>query len=243
MSGPIETCIATLDALRRDRPRVHAITNAVAMSFSANILLAAGAHPSMTHDPREVAAFTRRARALSINIGTLDDTRREAIPLAIDAATEAGIPWVLDPVMASASEPRMETARALARRSPTAIRGNAAEIEAMALDAAVTQHAVVAATGAVDRISQGTRQVAIHNGHPLMDRVTAMGCAETALIAAFLAGPGDPFDAVAAAILAFNIAGEIAGDRAAGPGTFEPCLLDALYTLTESDIRTRAKLS
>ena len=38
----------TQERLRARAPRVHCITNAVAQAFTANVLLAAGAVPSMT---------------------------------------------------------------------------------------------------------------------------------------------------------------------------------------------------
>jgi len=49
-----------LDRLRQRRPRVHCITNAVAQNFTANMLLAAGAVPSMTIAPKEIRAFVVR---------------------------------------------------------------------------------------------------------------------------------------------------------------------------------------
>ena len=49
--------------VRKTRPRVHCITNAVAQAFTANILLATGAVPSMTiavdEMPRSLPVRTR----------------------------------------------------------------------------------------------------------------------------------------------------------------------------------------
>src|SRR5438876_10754382 len=84
-----------LDRVRTQRPRVHCITNAVAQSFTANMLLAAGAVPSMTIARNEVGAFVQRADALLINLGTFDAERRNASLVAIAAARKAGKPWVL----------------------------------------------------------------------------------------------------------------------------------------------------
>ena len=61
-----------LARMRARAPRVHCITNAVAQTFTANMLLAAGAVPSMTIAPDEVAAFVARADALLVNLGTFD---------------------------------------------------------------------------------------------------------------------------------------------------------------------------
>ena len=87
-----------LERLRERRPRVHCITNAVAQAFTANMLLAAGAVPSMTIALKEVKAFAARADAVLINLGTFDPERQKASLAAIGVANKAGIPWVLDPV-------------------------------------------------------------------------------------------------------------------------------------------------
>ena len=100
---------------------------------------------------------------------------------------------------------------------------------------------VVALTGAVDRVSDGDTLCTIKNGHPLMTRVTAMGCAATALIAALAAVGGDALTAAASALLIVGIAGEIAGETAKGPGTFQPAFLDAVAAMTPDLIRSRAR--
>jgi hydroxyethylthiazole kinase len=67
-----------LERIRARRPRVHCITNAVAQTLTANMLLAAGAVPSMTIAQKEVRAFVGRADALLINLGTFDPERQQA---------------------------------------------------------------------------------------------------------------------------------------------------------------------
>ncbi|WP_425406399.1 hydroxyethylthiazole kinase [Hwanghaeella sp.] len=235
-----DACLTSLERLRTERPRIHCITNAVAVNVAANTLLALGAHPSVTHDPREVEAFTASAAALAVNIGTLDADRRDAIPKAVQAARRAGLPWVLDPVMATRSAARREMAENLIAMSPTAIRGNASEIDALGCTGSSDR--VVAKTGPTDQITDGETVIRIHNGDPLMDRVTAMGCAETAMVGAFLAVAPSPLAAVAQAVLVFNIAGEMAAAKSNGPGSFQAALLDALYTISDADIQERSKV-
>src|SRR3954454_8409275 len=87
-----------LERLQARRPRVHCVTNAVAQAFTANMLLAAGAIPSMTIARNEIAAFVARADALLINLGTFDAERQAASLKAVAAADKGRIPWVLDPV-------------------------------------------------------------------------------------------------------------------------------------------------
>jgi len=238
--------------LRARAPRVHCITNAVAQHFTANTLLAAGATPSMTLSPAEIGAFVARADALLVNLGTFDAERRAATAAALDVAAERRIPWVLDPVFIDRSQARADYAKSLVAQNPDALRLNAAEFTALAEtepeDAALTRYAldtlaIVALTGTVDRITDGTQSARIENGHPLMARVTAMGCAASALTAAFLAVESDAFAAVAAALLCFGVAGGIAGERAEGPGSFPAALIDALYALDKQKLTEKARVA
>jgi hydroxyethylthiazole kinase len=240
-----------LTRLRTRAPRVHCITNSVAQTFTANTLLAAGAVPSMTLAADEIGAFVARADALLDNLGTFDAERRAATAAALEVAAERRIPWVLDPVFIDRSQPRAAYARTLVNRKPCAIRLNRAEFSALAGqegdDDALTQYArdtlaVMALTGTVDHVTDGAQSVLIENGHPLMARVTAMGCAASALVAAFMAVERDPLLASAAALLSFGIAGGIAGERASGPGSFPAAILDALYALDEKMLTEKARL-
>ena len=241
-----------LERLRGERTRVHAITNAAAQAFTANLLLAAGGIPSLTVAPEEVSAFTGHSGALLVNLGTLDDIRRTAIPLAIATARAHAKPWVLDPVFVEASPSRLEFARSCLAGEPCVLRCNAGEFAALtgkdALPATVQSFAkvhgnVIALTGPIDMVADGARIIRIENGHPMMAHVTAMGCAGTALIAAFTALHGDAFEAAAAALLATGVAGEIAAREAKGPGTFLPAFLDALYTLDTSTLVAHGRIS
>lgn len=241
-----------LTRLRRQHPRVHCVTNAVAQHFTANVLLAIGATPSMTLSPSEVEHFVRGSGALLINLGTLDDERRKSMNLAADAAMAASVPWVLDPVKVDRSAFRADFARALLTRNPRALRLNVGEFEALA-GAAAGRDAIqefakanaftVAMTAETDIVSDGGDIVAIDNGHPLMTQVTAMGCAESAVLAACLAVEANPLVAAASALLLFNIAGEIAAERSRGPGSFSIEILDALFNLDAADMRQRAKVT
>src|SRR5664279_685197 len=102
-----------LDRLRTRSPRVHCITNAVAQNFTANVLLAVGAVPSMTLSPEEIAPFVARSNALLVNLGTFDRERREATEIAVETARQDNVPWLLDPVFVERSAPRAAFAREL----------------------------------------------------------------------------------------------------------------------------------
>ena len=238
--------------MRASNPRVHCITNAVAQNFTANVLLAAGAVPSMTLAPDEIADFVARADALLINLGTLDRERREAVELAIARANVERRPWVLDPVFIDRSPRRATFARTLAAQKPSTIRLNGAEFaalaEAAATDAALERyalerHCVLALTGAIDVLTDGTRTAKILNGDPIMGSVTALGCAGAAVVAACLAVEADALIASAAGLLAFAVAGECAAARARGPGSFAVELLDSIAGLDREMLRARARIA
>lgn len=248
----IDQAAALLDKVRSLSPRVHCITNAAAQVFTANLLLAAGALPSLTVAQDEVAAFTQRASALLVNLGTLDPERRAAIPKAIAVAREAERPWVLDPVFVDVSPPRYAFARSLLDKKPNIIRCNSLEFESLSsrtVSAAALStfsrayQSVIALTGPVDRIVSGERSISIANGHDYMGRTTAMGCAGTALITAFSVWSDDHFTAAAAALLVIGVAGELAAQDAQGPGSFVPAFLDRLALLSHEQLLTHARIS
>lgn len=253
-----------LAALRAERPLVQAIANYVSMDVAANVLLALGASPAMVHAKEEAAEFARISGALVVNIGTLSAPWVEAMHLAAAAARAAKVPWALDPVGVGATAFRNQISLALLAHRPTLIRGNASEIIALAVLAGAAQGrgggpkgvdsaessaaaieaakalaratgAVVAATGEFDVVTDGERLARVHGGHELMTRVTALGCALTGVCAAFLAARRDPFEATAAALGFYKLAGARASAMAQGPGSFRVAFLDMLAALEPSD--------
>lgn len=235
-----QTAAAVLEHLRSRAPRVHCITNSVAQNFTANVLLAAGAVPSMTLSGEEIGAFVARSNALLVNLGTFDRERREATSIAVGAAAQNDLPWVLDPVFVDRAPQRADYARDLIFLAPKAIRLNHAEFLALAgnapSDEAVAAYArgkntVVGLSGETDLVTDGAQLATIANGHPLMAKVTAMGCAVSALTAACLAVEPDAWRATVAGLVIAGVVGERAAAKAQGPGSFAVAILDELYTL------------
>jgi len=261
--------VSLLARLRVERPLVQALTNYVSMDVAANALLAIGASPAMAHAPEESAEFAAFAGAMVINIGTLSKSFVVAMETAAEAAHRLKRPWTLDPVGAGATGFRDRTVASLLRRRPTIIRGNASEIlavariaglhedsaapkgvdsahetaaaRASAIGLARHQQCVVAATGAVDIVTDGERIVELANGSPLMARVTALGCSLSGIVAAFSALTPDAFLATSAAVAIYGIAGEMAAEKASRPGSFRVAFLDALDSVGEADITDRLR--
>ncbi|OIU87187.1 hydroxyethylthiazole kinase [Microbacterium sp. AR7-10] len=257
-----------LTRVRQIPPLTHCITNTVVTGFTANVLLAAGASPAMVDIVGEAGMFARLASGLLINLGTPTPEQRAASREAVAGANDAGTPWVLDPVAVGALPVRTALAGELVRLRPTAVRGNASEILALAgsgsggrgvdalddpdaaLDAArslATRFgAVVAVSGPVDLLTDGTRVIRVANGDALLTRVTGGGCALGALMAAFLGAArdtdADALEAVAAATLVYTLAAEHAARVADGPGSFAVGLLDALAGIDPTDIAAEARV-
>lgn len=148
---------------------------------------------------------------------------------------------------------------------PTVIRGNASEIIALAkinttvtkgvdstaasndaLDAAkllVNQfNTVVCISGETDIILSPDQCFMIRNGHPLMTKVTGLGCSATALTGAFAGCSEDKTSGVAAAMALLGIAGEIAAKESKGPGSLQVNLIDKLYNITEEEFISHLKI-
>ena len=231
-----------LRAVREKTPLIQCITNFVTVNDCANILLAAGASPTMAQDVREVEEAVAGANGLVCNLGAIDLV--DSMILAGKKANALGIPVVLDPVAAGGTELRRElSAKLMEEVRFAAIRGNASEIRALAgemsrgsgvdvsaLDAITPENlslsvelisalarktgAVIAVSGVMDVVSDGRKTVLLHNGCAAMARITGSGCMLTTLIGGFCAAvPEYPFEAVCAAMAAMGICGEMAEEK------------------------------
>lgn len=245
--------------VRAESPLVHNITNFVVMNNTANALLAIGASPVMAHALDEVADMTKIASSLVLNIGTLENAWVESMLVAGKTAAAFQKPVVFDPVGAGATPFRLSVcSRILSEVGPSIIRGNASEImalakagtrtkgvdstassdEALSLATALAKEtrSTVVVSGAVDVVTDGERLERIPYGHPLMGRVTGMGCTATAILGAFAAVIPDMFLAASCGMAVMGIAGEIAGKTARGTGSMQVEFLDALTRLSDADI-------
>lgn len=244
---------AALEGVRRSAPLVHCITNIVVAGFTANVLLALGVSPAMVENDHEAADFATAADALLVNLGTLSDERARACRAAAESAQRSGTPWVLDPVAVGPLAYRTELAADLLAFRPTVIRGNASEVLSLAgasgagrgVDSTASPQAalptamelarrtgsVVAVSGVVDVITDGSAVVEVHTGHPLMTKVTGVGCALGAVVAACCAVQPSALDAAVSATSLLTVAAERAAVGSAGPGSFAVALLDQLAAL------------
>ncbi|MEM7214813.1 MAG: hydroxyethylthiazole kinase [Pseudomonadota bacterium] len=236
----LDDAMQAINALRSGGCHVHSVTNTVAQNFTANVLLACGATVSMTANPEEIESFLAKAQALHINLGTLDEKRVEAITKAVKFAGNNQIPVTLDPVMIHMSKVRQQLASDLAE-SASIIRCNQKEAEALGISGGSQTRLVK--TGSIDEVETGDCTIKVKNGHPMMSKVIATGCAQGALISALSAKTSNLGSAALAGVLWFSVAGEVAAEKVNGPGSFQMAFLDELHGITVETIRRRAKLS
>lgn len=256
-----------LSSLRQQSPLIQCLTNLVSMDLMANTLLAAGASPAMVHSILEIPDFTPHTQAVLINVGTLTPDWLPAMKAAAGVANRLGKPWVLDPAAVGASGFRLKACLELIELKPTVIRGNGSEIISLsmasigstkgadslhessdAVDAAKSlsksSGSIVAISGSVDFVTDGERVVGARNGVPMMQKITASGCAVTALIAAFVAlDPTNAFEAAAAAFSVFGLAGEIGMGMANGPASLRMHLIDSLHGLDQDTVLHRVNIT
>lgn len=253
------SCI--LKRIRLSKPIVHHITNFVTINDCANITTALGASPVMAYNKDEVTEITALSNSLVLNLGTPDSSRFDSVTLSGKTANQLNIPVIVDPVGIGATLLRKNGIKQLFDEvSPTVIKGNASEIKTLTglvisknkvIDSEETldtanidtiksfangMNTVVAVTGKVDVITNGTCLVKINRGTEMFTYISGAGCITTSVIGAFCAVEKDTFLATACAIYAINICGEKAAKDCQGPADFKIKLINALYALHSEEI-------
>ena len=246
--------VKDLGQLRENKSLVHNITNYVVMNYTAMALLAIGASPIMAHSHEEVEELTSFSGALVLNIGTLTPYWVDSMVKAGQKANEKEVPVILDPVGSGATRLRTESAKRIIEEvNISVIRGNASEVLSLADESSKTKgvdsihsvdeaaeagrilakelDTVLAITGKVDLITDGSTTFRVQNGHPMMGMVTGTGCTATAIIAAFHSVNTDSLVAATEGLAFFGLVGEKAADEAKAPGSYQVKLLDFLYLI------------
>jgi hydroxyethylthiazole kinase len=217
----------------------------------------------MVENEEGSAEFAGVADGLLVNLGTLSGERARAMRAATAAASRQGRRWVLDPVAVGAMSFRTGLAADLLGHAPAVVRGNSSEVLSLAgatgggrgvdstvdsdaaldtaRDLASRTGAVVAVSGVVDYVTDGQDVVEVHTGHELMTRVTGVGCALGAIVAACLAVEESALLAACAATSILTVAAEVAAESSSGPGSFALGLLDQLAALDPATVVARSE--
>ncbi len=118
---------------------------------------------------------------------------------------------------------------------------NEKEINALGIEAQSAP--CIVKTGEQDQVLHNSTCITVNNGHPILAKVIATGCALGALITALSSKTDCPMTASVAGLLWFGIAGEIVAEKSSGPGSFSPMFIDELYGIELGVLRDKAKLS
>lgn len=199
----IHTMLEAVWNLKEAAPLIHVIPNQVSAAFVADVLRAAGARPLMATDREEIEEIASHADGLNVNMGQPSKEKADTAILALQAASQAGIPIVYDPVGAGASKARLKWNKQILEAGWTGIvKGNATELSALTTD--TIKHSGVdalpednaespllpgfltAITGKTDIITDHQNKIYLH--HPTnIEPIVGTGCAAGALCCGYAA--------------------------------------------------------
>jgi Hydroxyethylthiazole kinase, sugar kinase family len=251
-----------LDAVAEASPLVNAVTNNVTVNDVAQVILHWGGLPVMSDDTREVGDMVAASEACLLNMGTVSEVGEEAMVTAGEAANEADVPVVVDPVGVGSTPTRNRVAARLVSELDVAIlNGNYGEITSLAGDdaevrgvesvgeysdiattavaCARTHDTVVVASGETDIVATADAAYEVTAGHPQMGTVVGTGCMLGGSLATLAGAIEDATQAALAGTVAFGLAGEAAaagefGD-VHGPGSYNVAFKDAVAGLRDTD--------
>lgn len=231
----------------------------------------------MVDDIKEVEDIVTISNGLYINIGTLNERTIESMVKAGEKANELGLPVILDLVGVGASKLRNVAVKTLINEIDfTVIKGNMSEIKALYTNSknsggvdvqeddvigdknieesiefvkkiARKLDCVIAATGAIDIVTDGEKACLIRNGHEMMSRITGTGCMIGSLMATYCASNRDNiFESAVMAITVMGLSGERAYkktvERSEGTGSFRTYLIDDVSLIKLETLKEGAKV-
>ncbi len=261
----IQDLVGVFQKVRAQKPLVHHITNWVTIYECANITRAFGGLPVMAHAKEEAADMASIASALVLNIGTLTSSIVEAMILAGKAANKHGAPVILDLVGVGATAFRDEKAQEILNSIKVDIlKGNASEVARLAGEQVRTEgveathveadlislarglahdkNTTVVITGVEDIVSDGSNVFVVRNGDAMLGSIVGTGCMVASVIGCCAAVEPNHAYASTAALVCFEIAGELAAAESSGPGSFKEHFYDEIYTLNPDVIERRARI-
>lgn len=254
-----------LELTREINPLCFQITNYVTVNDCANVTLAIGASPAMADEEKEVESL--------VNIGTINKRVKKSMLKATKRANKLDIPVVLDPVGIGASKFRKDLVDELLQNYKIAVvRGNISEIKAilnlsskskgadasledleniensknLAKKLAKKYETIVAITGKVDVISDGTNAVSIENESDDLQKITGTGCMCTSLVASFCGANKEMiFEATVLGVLTMALNGELAtiSSNDKGLGTFHKELFNKISKFDRAILLSKAKIN
>lgn len=258
-------------SVKLKKPLIHYITNPISINDCANMILAVGAKPIMAEHPLEVSEITAVSKSLGVNLGNITDNKMKSMLISGKTAYENKIPQIIDLVGVGCSKLRLDYAKKfISECHPNVIKGNMSEIKAIygikssakGIDVGVCDiiteqnfdenikmikslsmetGSVVAATGVVDIISNGTYTYIISNGCEMLSMITGTGCMLTGLIASYISSE-NILDGTALAAALMGICGELS-QNVKGTGSFRNELIDNMFSISDDIIIKKIRIN
>ncbi|MDU1320886.1 MAG: hydroxyethylthiazole kinase [Clostridium botulinum] len=258
-------------SVKSKKPLIHYITNPISINDCANMILAVGAKPIMAEHPLEVSEITAVSKSLGVNLGNITDNKMKSMLISGETAYEKKIPQIIDLVGVGCSKLRLDYAKKfISECHPNVIKGNMSEIKAIygikssakgidvgACDIIKEQNfdknikmikrlsmetgSVVAATGVVDIISNGTYTYIISNGCEVLSMITGTGCMLTGLIASYISSE-NILDGTVLAVALMGICGELS-QNVKGTGSFRNELIDNMFSISDNIIIKKIRIN
>jgi hydroxyethylthiazole kinase len=252
----------SLETVAEKSPLINAITNTVTINDVAQVILHWGGLPVMSDDKREVGDMVAASEACLLNMGTVSEVGEATMVAAGQAANEANVPVVIDPVGVGSTPTRDRVADRLASElEVAAIKGNYGEITRLAGDNAEVRgvesvgeysdisttavacaqkyDTVVVASGETDIVATADGAYKIAVGHPQMGTVVGTGCMLGSSLATFAGALKNTERAALAGTVAFGLAGEAAAagefGEVHGPSSYNVAFKDAIAGLRTAD--------
>ncbi|MDT8718780.1 hydroxyethylthiazole kinase [Clostridium sp. 19966] len=256
-------------SVKLEKPLIHCITNPISINDCANVVLAVGGKPIMAEHPLEVAEITAASKALAVNLGNITDVRMKSMLISGETANKNSIPHIIDLVGAGCSKLRLDYAKQYIEKChPNIIKGNMSEIKALCnikntakgIDVGqsdiVTEEnisetismlkalslktgSIVAVTGILDVITNGTYTYIIRNGCEMLSMITGTGCMLTALTASYISS-GDLLNGAVLATALMGICGELS-ENAKGTASFRTELIDNIFSISDDTLVEKIK--
>lgn len=227
-----------MNALKKENPLIHMITNYVTVNDLAQVAINYGGLPLIATHHDELEDITGISSGLLVNIGTLEPYSMESSLISMEIAKRKGIPRVLDPVGVQASSLRKKFASDIIKKgNPTLIKGNLAEIKTLigetsnsvgidSFDDDLSENVkskikeyskeigcIIVVSGANDFITDGEKSAVVGNGVAMMSKITGTGCMLGVLLTiaqSFYNDKDLSFKEVVKAVEAWDICGELA---------------------------------
>ncbi len=224
-------------------PLIHFITNFVTMNDVASTCLASGGRPMMAEALEEMEQVAPKSKALVINLGTMNASRREVMFAALTAVDTRHQKVLLDPVGCGASTYRLDSAIAILKTGKINIlKVNPSEglallgknidqdlgVDSDVLDEKRKIHLakelvykfnesnngiIVVVTGELDVVATINKCESFKGGTYMQQKITGTGCMLNAVIMTYVSEATDVFKAITKAIKHMNLASERATSR------------------------------